>query len=481
MADDDSILSDTSSACADEAHYSDLKGSYENNYTKWGWCRKEHSGAVDDGPFGSHSFDTYVTRNGHERIIPNFDDADLEIFDDDDWRKMGNDIRNNNVLTHLNLTHCNLTEASIKALFGQDRTYNCPLKSLVLSHNFFIKLRGLSAMTHFMQSTPTLETLNLEWVSIDNKGARLLAQALDTVHITRLNLHGNEIGDDGLQCLLSHRGSQRFVKLDLARNDFKRAGYRCLSQFLQRDDTSIRYLTIYPNPGSDRGLYSKCNKMLIDSISRKSKLKEMDLGFGQDEGFVVADSLMKQVCDTTSFETLLQSNHYLRCVTSGPSSDIGTEDNAKKALRINSRSRFGASVSTRLRHKLRTFYFSGKFDTQPFLDFDIPLIPNLLELVTMTEVKVYENPDRISLGRGEYYTARSKDLGVVFHMLRNLHCLPELLTFSSPESNTRQLEMRVKELEAEVAALRGARNEQPKEENEEFKPILPNKRTKPNT
>ena len=393
---------------------------------------------------------------------------------------MGNDVSNNNVLTHLNLTKCNLTEVSIKALFGQDRTYNCPLKSLVLSHNF-IKLGGLSALTHFLQSTPTLETLNLEWASIDNEGARLLVQALDTVHITRLNLHGNTIGDEGLQCLLSHRGSQRFVKLDLARNDFKRVGYMCLSQFLQRDDTSIRYLTIYPNPGSDRGLYSKCNKMLIDSISRKSKLKEMDLGFGQDEGFVVADSLMKQVCDTTSFETLLQSNHYLRCVTSGPSSDIGTEDNAKKALRINSRSRCGASVSTRLRHKLRTFYFSGKFDTQPFLDLDIPLIPNLLELVTMTEVRVYANPDRISLGREEYYTARSKDLGVVFHMLRNLHCLPELLTFSSPESNTRQLEMRVKELEAEVAALRGARNEQPKEENEEFKPILPNKRTKPNT
>lgn len=84
---------------------------------------------------------------------------------------------------------------------------------------------------------------------------------------------------------------------------------------------------------------------------------------------------------------------------------------------------------------MRTFYFQEQFDTRPFVDLDVSLMPRLLELVTMT-------------------TAQSQDLDAVFHMLRNCNCLPELFSHPSPEANARQLELKVNQLEAVIAPLR---------------------------
>lgn len=393
----------------------------------------------------------------------------------------------NSVLTHLNVRECGLRDECLGALFGANRTYICPLVSLNLAYNP-LEQRGFATVLRFLKSTPMLRILKVESTRIGDEGVRLLAGALGHVRIDELNLNFTNIGDEGLQCLLASEGAGRLVKLDLRGNNFTRAGFESTCQFLQQDDNRIRKLTIISCDGQRNFDLSSAQRM-IDSISCKSKLKDFNFGCsGRYEIYGLAENLKKQICNTTSFETLLRSNHYLRWASDNDSSldeldgVFEAERNpVKKAFRINSRSRYGAPFIKRLRHKLRTFYFTGQFDIQPFVDLHISLIPHLLELVTMTEVCV--NPDSNILGSGEYYKARSQDLDAAYHMLRNMHSLPELFTFPFPGSVTKQLEIKNKQLEAEVAALR-ARNDELQKENEELKAEsngLPNKRTKPST
>ena len=91
MIDDDSVASDTSSACADDMFGIELRDHFDN----WEWYLKGENGVMDpnvdvDGWSYHALFDTYEMRNGKEFIIPISTPCDLPI---DGWRKMGDHIR----------------------------------------------------------------------------------------------------------------------------------------------------------------------------------------------------------------------------------------------------------------------------------------------------------------------------------------------------------------------------------------------------
>ena len=146
-------------------------------------------------------------------------------------------------------------------------------------------------------------------------------------------------------------------------------------------------------------------------------------------------------------------------------------------MEINERQ--NCSVIERCRSKLRAFYFQGEFDIQPFIDMDIELMPNILELVTMSEeCLVQEKKGR--LRKGAYVSARNGHLGSIYRIVRNCH-IPELISFPSLEDQVQQLKdenaglkEKMKKLEQDILSL--------KLQNKRLtisRGASPNKRTKP--
>lgn len=119
----------------------------------------------------------------------------------------------------------------------------------------------------------------------------------------------------------------------------------------------------------------------------------------------------------------------------------------RMATGINARLNYGGSSAKILRHKLRDFYFQGKFDLQPFVDMDVKLMPCVLELVTRTEELVGVD----QFGRGKYYEVCSEHLDPIYRLVRNCH-LPEL--FSFPSLKIRKLEANTQEWKGSPKSLR---------------------------
>ena len=175
--------------------------------------------------------------------------------------------------------------------------------------------------------------------------------------------------------------------------------------------------------------------------------------------------------------SLCQSNHQLSYAGINTNKMTRSNPTLKKALRINAR-KGGESIVTRLRSKLRTFYFQGEFVVQPFMDIDAVLMPYVLELVTRTEVCVGGDD---GVGTGKYYTVCSDKLDSIYRLLRNCHP-PELFSFPSTISKIREFSAKNALLEAETARQKQVIN-QLVVENEKLRSQisgLPNKRAKAN-
>lgn len=128
------------------------------------------------------------------------------------------------------------------------------------------------------------------------------------------------------------------------------------------------------------------------------------------------------------------------------------ESRVSYEFRINERSERGASTAHRIRAKLRNFYFKDNacfedrsccFDIQPFVEMDVVLMPNVLQLVTRSEA---------SDNQLKYCDLCSGDLWATYHLIRNCH-LSELFSFARPEFKESVLEERVRALERQNADL----------------------------
>lgn len=346
----------------------------------------------------------------------------IKLFTRENWQRMGEDISKSTMLSTLYFNKCGLEEEVIVALFGEEGrtlTYISPPDTLVLEENP-LGPGGFAALAPFLKSTPVLTYLNICRVDLGAEGARLLADALNHTHIRELLVGSNGIGDDGVDHLFSAlKSSQHLMILNLGENGVGRRGFDLISQFLIRDDTTLERLHLICESGD-------CAKMMIDSISNKSKLVE--LSFGDDVFISTNDdpvaafllNVQKKVCNLSSYEALCQPNHQLNCIGVNTNTFLELNPNLQITFDINARVNFGASITKRLRCKLRTLYLKGDFDVEPFAAMKVNLIPYVLELVTKTELRVNT---RDELGSGNYYEVPSDDLDGIYHMYGTAICL----------------------------------------------------------
>lgn len=408
-----------------------------------------HERMCEESDGWSHGFEwcshSQLGRAGYPKL------AVVELFVKENWAKMGDtlNMRADYGVGLLDLSGCGLTEESIAALFGRNRTFE--FRALYLHGNPFGP-SGVAALIPFLRSTSMLKYLNLNRTSLDSEGARLLSEALNHVRLEHLHLDENDIEDEGLEYLLSAGNSANLLRLSLWGNEIGSRGCAAMSNFLQRDGIMLEKLCIDCVRVEDA-------KMLVDSISYRSKLVDLHFCASGEQIMMVAPNLLGLVCNLSSFEAMCRSHHQLRGVGKWTRKILTSDPTLKGAFDINARSLYGTSVIQRLRSKLRTFYFQGNFDVRPFIGIDAVLLPKVLELVTRMEVCL----DQIcldDLGSGRYCEAPSENIDGVYRLVRNYYHLGELFSFPSQES-------KVKDLEAKVAALEvdNAQVQRLKEEN----------------
>ena len=339
-----------------------------------------------------------------------------QLLSIDDWAQMGDDISEITTLIMIQLHTCGICDDKLEALFGRrGRLYNCPIDSIDLSGNVFGPV-GIEAILPFLKSIPVIKWICITSANLGSAGVRLLSEA----KIEQLDLQSSQIGGDfGLRHILTSRNSNMLTALDVTGIQFGRQGFEIVSNFLRRDDISLKKLYIGCNHGeyakmiAEALLSNKCSKLELISLHSSSERS--------DPLKVIYKYVQKIMCDTTSFETICESNHHLhwknpRYVLAAP--DFTT------LLGMNERREHGATISHILRSKLRRFYFNENFDLQPFYGIDVNLMPHLLQLVTRKE----EMPGVRNFNI--HHDVCDGDLSCIFRILRNINA-PE--TFEQPK------------------------------------------------
>ena len=167
--------------------------SFDINYMSDAKRREWHQIMCEEGDGWSHGFDKYdVVDDGEEHIVVR--DNVVKKIVKESWQKMGEAIGQSTSLTGMDLANCDLPQEAIEALFGVERTYNCPLKNISLYGNQ-LKQSGIAAMLPFLKSISTLKQLSLDNAELGVEGTRLLSEALNHVRVDCLSLGGNNIGD----------------------------------------------------------------------------------------------------------------------------------------------------------------------------------------------------------------------------------------------------------------------------------------------
>ncbi len=105
----------------------------------------------------------------------------------------------------------------------------------------------------------------------------------------------------------------------------------------------------------------------------------------------ITEAMTSIICNASSIDALCNSNHDIKRFDlwneSGSSSDVTNS----LALEINQRS--DISTNQRLRCKLRSIYFQEDFSLLPFLSMEYAWIPNVLELLTISEKRLPDEDD----------------------------------------------------------------------------------------
>jgi len=395
----------------------------------------------------------------------------------EEWREMGEDVSLWDNLNDVKLSNCGLTDEKLEALFGgldtndENITYECPIEDLDLSNNSF-GAAGIEAILPFLKGLPN-PCIHLNSTNLGSEGLRLLSQ----VRINELNLSNSQIGRHvGLGHLLSSNNSAALTRLDITRVLLGRTEFEIISSFLERDDISLRVFGALCNVGEHA-------KMIVNALTsnKTSKLEFISLqsnSEANDPLLTVHEQLRKLFMDTTTFETLCQSNHHLEWYNPRSMSILwkpGVHENTSMALCLNERKRRnGATPNQILRSKIRMYYFTenGQFDVEPFYGIDVNLMPHLLQLVTRKE----ENTE-INHGKSEYSRYRDLchgDLGCIFRILRNVN-VPD--TFEQPKliemkkAEVDMLKANNTSLKADTATLK-AENASLQTENESMKDML---------
>ena len=336
---------------------------------------------------------------------------------------------------------------------GQN-TFDLPLNSVSFNNISFDKL-FVEKVTRCMLIAQLPAKIKMTNAKLDDGCVQQLVSAMnDGLHVSHLNLAHNSITDVGLGELLQANNLQYIVELSLSSNKIK--SLHAIATSLGRGDLCVEDLQIYPRtPFPNESIIV----MLDASISNSSRLKCLNIGKNLDIHLLVRKM---ENLTPSSFSAFCESNHTFQELKHHNTLLKYKSPRLKEALNTNMRK--DLSDNQKCRRKLRYIYLTEDFDITPFIDMDTVYMPNVLELVTMSEERCEERAGR--LDKGTYVSARNGNLGSIYRLIRYC-CVPELFSFASATlpslvAKNAKLEAKVARLELELEQLRLSSNKRRK-------------------
>jgi len=219
------------------------------------------------------------------------------------WQLLGRYIANN---THLKSVHlCRLHPTSLNdermvVLFGE-LTSSSSIERIDLSDNQ-IGIDGLRCMVPFFKSTRLMH-IDLSHNIFGYEGFDLLINALDEKPIKVLNLYYCGIWHISA---LSTNTLPQLEELNLGYCQIRNAGIMILSNMLRKEGSRLTKLNL-----DDTGIDDKGAQLLADSLKQNTTLKHLSL---ENNNYITEKgclAFLKVVNDVSSIEDTYNSNHTL--------------------------------------------------------------------------------------------------------------------------------------------------------------------------
>mmetsp|Transcript_19236 Transcript_19236/g.40199 ORF Transcript_19236/g.40199 Transcript_19236/m.40199 type:complete len:496 (-) Transcript_19236:234-1721(-) len=375
------------------------------------------------------------------------------------WREMGSTISHCKKLQELSLKYIpgGMNEEVVASLFQAEGPYDFPLKMLSLQENR-LGPRGIAALLPFLKSRGEVYNLDLSNSTLGDEGALLIAEALDTGRVRILSLSSNGVTVKGLSRILASQHARHLERVGLQGNCLGRAEIDAIAQFLRRDDTSLEFLCF---GDTDMDVQNRFDAdwvdILVESLRSNTSMKEFHLDADLFEQRVdrnetnqsifdrVSSAITSLVCDVSSLDALIKSNHVLQDMSWPPVYyyTLNPLPIVKHALDINAREHLPTIQKIRL--KLASMYFRDEIDLHPLTSMNATCIPRVLELASTSERCSFVIDEDTNLG--EYTIEEEYNLNGVYQIVRNWN-VHDLFSYPSRHQS------RIRKLEADVAALR---------------------------
>ena len=286
--------------------------------------------------------------------------ADVVHFSDKSWELLGRYIKRSSHLKHLDLSggRAILRDEKLSLLFG-NLDGSTSLEWIDFSENAF-GLIGVQSIIPCLRNSPKLTALYFcGSPTINTECFGVILEALDGSSVEKLNLSECSIADitalanynlPHLKEIYLHCNIIRSVPslesctslkvLDLCGNEIGNEGCRGFAKLLENKSSSLKRLRLEGNGIGDEGA-----EIIASSLKHNTKLKTLRL-----DGNHIADrgrgALVKLLCDVSSIENTLRSNHTLQYFFCYPR---GTRRGSyiKSALKINQENEGNSRAATR--------------------------------------------------------------------------------------------------------------------------------------
>lgn len=286
------------------------------------------------------------------------------------WTWLGRALGQNASITELNIGWCNVDMVAVSD--GLQR--NQSIRKLILG-NFNLPGHGMSCLATSLRQIPSLTELSLEGCSLGSPEIDILSEALlgrsqDTLEA--LHLRGNGFGDINLDGLISAlNGSRNMSKVNLDQNEIGPRGCASISMLLQNSESNLKELHLNDNLIIDESVTTFANL-----LAKNAKLAELALG--ENDGITTVGwlALLKLVCDGSSINGVINSNHtlwWLGDITHA----IGADDNhlLRASLELNGNVSDKSLVA---RHKILWSHARGDINIGEEPSIAVGVMPRIL-------------------------------------------------------------------------------------------------------
>ena len=305
----------------------------------------------------------------HNKSIKEIQFYGINLLDGKVFRMLNPFLKNNHSLTQISVQDSEFGEESARQL--SLALGDCSqLKNINISENI-IGIGQLVNIITALSMHPQLERLDLTWMDIDRNECTALSTLLrcTTTQLQKLNLHGNNIDDDGIELLLPALCEHTLQELKLGYNHLITIiGWKAVSTLLETPDSNLETLNIsFNNIGDDEA------RIFANALKSNTTLKTLSLSNSRigitSEGWAPFSKLL---CDTSSINNTFLSNHTLE--------NFGNTEGQPRVVSTsfvlnNMEDKRKVAITKILRQH-------SHFNVQPFFEWELKVLPIMINWFT---------------------------------------------------------------------------------------------------